>query len=67
MANGPRTYDLAEENTSANYSEEVKVDDRSDRATRLHGDIGLALVGDERIPLTDEDVRCACFWILEGD
>jgi hypothetical protein len=24
---------------------------------KLHGDRGLALVGDERIPLTEEDVR----------
>jgi hypothetical protein len=24
---------------------------------KLHGDCGLALVGDERIPLTEEDVR----------
>lgn len=26
---------------------------------KLHGDRGLALVGDQRIPLTEEDVRCS--------
>jgi hypothetical protein len=30
--------------------------------TKLHGDRGLALVGDQRIPLTDEDV---CFSTLD--
>ena len=64
MTNGLSTYESAEEKTSTDHPEEVKVDDRSYRTgIKLHGDIGLALVGDERIPLTDEDVCCICFWI----
>lgn len=54
MAIGLSSY---EEKTSADHAEDVKVDGRYD-AMKVHGDRGLALVGGERIPLTDEDVCC---------
>jgi hypothetical protein len=46
-------------NLKANTPEDTKVDmDDQYHAMKLHGDRGLALVGDERIPLTDEEVCC---------
>jgi hypothetical protein len=53
---GPSTYE-SKEMTSADHSGDVKADGQY-HAIKLQGDLGLALVGDERIPLTDEDVCC---------
>lgn len=51
------------EKASVNHDEDVEASGHYRAHSRrdhmkLHGDLGLALVGDERIPLTEDDVRC---------
>jgi hypothetical protein len=48
------------EKPSMDHSEDVEAGGHAHAKrdpAKLHGDRGLALVGDERIPLTEEDVR----------
>jgi len=61
------------EKTSVDHDEDVEAGGQHHRhnnrrsSVKLHGDRGLALVGDERIPLTEDDVRgISLHYALEG-
>jgi hypothetical protein len=52
------TLDLSVEKPYAEQKEDVEYGRRRRQSSTKHGDRALAIIGDDRISLTDEDVRC---------
>lgn len=65
MAVGPSTNGSAEK-PIGDFSGDVEAGSQH-HIIELHGDLGLALVGDRRIPLTDEEVRCIYFILIKNN